>query len=198
MNFQDASLMQMPEKFLLNLNFIKKMKKLNYLFFGISLFCLGSVIYLFSTKEEQKTAYFLSAEVYNQFDYKLELEMDLQNTQDQAKKVLDSMELDLEMHLNHLKTIQPDESDIANYEFKQRNYMEMRNKLETGYSEKSQDYYNKIWDRINGYVQEFGNQKGYAYIFGANGDGSIMYAEETNDITPEIVEMINKKYAGEI
>lgn len=174
------------------------MNKINYIFFAITLFCLGSVIYLLSTKEENKTAYFLSAEVYNGFDYKKELEIDLQTTQNEAKRILDSLELDLEMHLNHLKAIQPNETDIARFEQKQGYYLEIRNELELGYSEKSQNYYNKIWDRINEYVKEYGDQQGFAYIFGANGDGSIMYAEEAHDITPEIIEMINKKYAGEI
>lgn len=174
------------------------MKTLNYIFFGMTLFCLGTTIYLLADKGSDKTAYFLSAEVYNEFDYKKELELELESTQNEAKLLIDSLELDLEMHLNYLKSIEPVETDIKRFEEKQGRYLEIRDQLEIGYSQKSQDYYNKIWDRINGYVNDYGKKSDFTYIFGANGDGSIMYAEENQDITDEIITIINKKYAGEI
>lgn len=174
------------------------MKTINYIFFGITIFCLGSVIYLLSVKENDKTAYFLSAELYNEFDYKKELENELLNTQNEAKRVLDSLQMDLEMHLDYLNGIEPNDLDIERFEKKQTYYLGLQNQLEIGYGQKSEDFYNKIWDRINGYIKEYGDQKGYTYIFGANGDGSIMYAKEDNDITAELIDVINKKYAGEI
>jgi len=173
------------------------MKKLNYLFFAITLFCLGAVLYILNQDTEEKTAFFLSAEVYNEFDYKKELEIDLNKTQNEAQRVIDSLELDIQMTANALKMQEPTQEQIHMFERKQQNYMEFRNQIESGYGVKSEEYYNQIWDRINNYVQDYGKENGYVFIFGANGDGSIMYAHESKDITTEIIEMINNKYAGE-
>ena len=173
------------------------MKITNTIFYVLTLACLGSVIYLLSRKDSNKTAFFLSAEVYNEFDYKKELENDLIATQDEAQRVIDSLELDLEMTLEHLKSVEPSEVQLASFERKQQNYFEFRNQIESGYSTKSQEFYNQIWERINTYVKDYGQENGYTYIFGANGDGTIMYAEDGKNITEEIIEMINQKYAGE-
>lgn len=173
------------------------MKVINALFFSLTLLCLGAVLYLFVNGKGDKTAFFMSAEVYNEFDYKKELEVELITTQNNAQRVIDSLELDLNMTVDYLNSVEPSTDQIALFERKQQNYMEFRNQIESGYGAKSQEFYNLIWDRINNYVKEYGKENGYTYIFGANGDGSIMYAEEGKDITKEIIQMINQKYAGE-
>lgn len=39
-------------------------------------------------------------------------------------------------------------------------------------------------------------KKGYRYIFGAEGSGVLMYADERNNITKEVIEYINARYKG--
>lgn len=49
---------------------------------------------------------------------------------------------------------------------------------------------------INDYVKEYGKNKGYKIIFGASGGGNIMYAEESTDLTAEILKGLNAEYDG--
>ena len=49
---------------------------------------------------------------------------------------------------------------------------------------------------INDYVKEYGKKKGHRIIFGAGGNGNIMYAEEASDLTPKILEGLNAQYEG--
>ncbi|QLG47307.1 OmpH family outer membrane protein [Costertonia aggregata] len=49
---------------------------------------------------------------------------------------------------------------------------------------------------INGYVKEYGKQNGYRVIFGAGGNGNIMYAEDGADLTNEVLTGLNKQYEG--
>ena len=49
---------------------------------------------------------------------------------------------------------------------------------------------------INDYIKEFGKSKGYKIIFGANGGGNIMYADDATDLTQEVLEGLNKEYSG--
>ncbi|AWI25291.1 OmpH family outer membrane protein [Flavobacterium pallidum] len=47
---------------------------------------------------------------------------------------------------------------------------------------------------INDYVKEYGKKHSYQIIFGASGGGNIMYAEESSDLTAEILKGLNEEY----
>lgn len=51
-----------------------------------------------------------------------------------------------------------------------------------------------IINDINDYVKEYGKEKGYKIIFGASGGGNIMYADESTDLTAEILKGLNAEY----
>lgn len=74
----------------------------------------------------------------------------------------------------------------------EKDLLMLREKLSNDYLKKSKAFEKLIWDNINRKVSQYGKEKGFDYIFGANGDGSIMYASEENDITNEIIEYINQ------
>jgi outer membrane protein len=54
-----------------------------------------------------------------------------------------------------------------------------------------------VVNAINDYIKEYGKSKGYTFILGANGSGNIAYADESRDITKEIIEGLNKQYNAE-
>lgn len=47
---------------------------------------------------------------------------------------------------------------------------------------------------INDYVKEYGKRNGYKIIFGASGGGNIMYADESSDLTEEVLKGLNAEY----
>ena len=47
---------------------------------------------------------------------------------------------------------------------------------------------------INDYIKEYGKKKGYKIIFGASGGGNIMYADESTDLTAEVLKGLNGEY----
>lgn len=47
---------------------------------------------------------------------------------------------------------------------------------------------------INDYVKEYGKSKGDKIIFGASGGGNIMYADESADLTAEVLNGLNAEY----
>ena len=78
----------------------------------------------------------------------------------------------------------------------QREYTYKETEFQKENQRASNEYYTKIMSRINQYVEEFGKEKRYAIIFGANGQGNIMYAEDSKDITKEVLEYVNSRYNG--
>ena len=49
---------------------------------------------------------------------------------------------------------------------------------------------------INDYVKEYGKKEGYKIIFGASGSGNIMYADESADLTEEVLVGLNSEFEG--
>ncbi|WP_396146006.1 OmpH family outer membrane protein [Flavobacterium sp.] len=47
---------------------------------------------------------------------------------------------------------------------------------------------------INDYVKEYGKKHGYKIIFGASGGGNIMYADDSSDLTEEVLKGLNADY----
>jgi len=47
---------------------------------------------------------------------------------------------------------------------------------------------------INDYIKEYGQNHGYKIIFGASGGGNIMYADESTDLTEDVLKGLNSEY----
>ena len=173
------------------------MRKIIIILIVVNVFTFAGVIYLLTNNSTEKTAYILSAEVYNAFDYKIELEQELEFKQNINKATLDSLEVNYQMTIGALEGAELSEDQVIILKRKQQTFFELKEKFENDYSETVQNSYNQIWDRINEYVQTYGKDNDYTYIYGANGDGSLMYADDAHNITEEIKIYINKKYSGQ-
>jgi outer membrane protein len=53
-----------------------------------------------------------------------------------------------------------------------------------------------VLNQVNTYIEDYGKEKGYKIIFGANGSGNIVYGSDAIDITNEILKGLNKEYNG--
>lgn len=62
--------------------------------------------------------------------------------------------------------------------------------------EEDQKMTQTVVNDINAYVKEYGKNHGHRIIFGAQGNGNIMYAKEGIDLTDKILEGLNKQYHG--
>ena len=62
--------------------------------------------------------------------------------------------------------------------------------------EEDQKMIQTVINDINDYVKEYGKNHGHPIIFGAGGNGNIMYAEEASDLTEKVLEGLNARYGG--
>ncbi|AXG69190.1 periplasmic chaperone [Kordia sp. SMS9] len=63
-------------------------------------------------------------------------------------------------------------------------------------AEEDQKATQTVINDINDYVKEYGKKGGYQIIFGAGGNGNIMYASEGTDLTAQVLEGLNKEFEG--
>lgn len=155
------------------------------------------LVYLGFTYKNDKQAYVNISEVYNGFEMKKELENKLIVVQNQRKKVLDSLELELQLISNQFS---PNEEvslkEKQEFDFSQRRFITQREQFSKENERVTLEFKNQIFTQMNKYVEEYGKENKYNYLFGTSGQGSIMYAQSKNDITKEVTNYINEKYKG--
>ena len=144
-----------------------------------------------------KIAYINTAEVYNDFALKKELESKLDDTQAKRKSILDSLKVSLQgLSMRMEKKEKPSTEEIEEFNYVRQQYI----KAEQEFSEDNQaladQYSEQIWKQLNQYIADYGKEHGYKYILGANGEGVVMYADESDNITAKMMEYVNIRYGG--
>lgn len=147
-------------------------------------------IVLSSCNSSEKTAYVTTGKLYENYKGSKELNNKLAAQENRFRLVLDSLKLEIEICRSKNSVFKNDCALLENKYKEAYTGMVQFNKEYAG-SEKE-----KIWIQLNTHIEAFGKEKGYKYIFGANGSGNIMYADSTFDITDQVVEFANLKYDG--
>ncbi len=155
------------------------------------------IFQVYQLSRRENTAYINMKEVFNNFEYKKEMEVKLNKTTALRKTVLDSLKIQIEM-LSVKSWQNEKEKEILagrlnglkqQYEYKQGQFEEENGALIDKYNQ-------EIWDQLNQYIKDYGQGHQYTYIFGTNGDGNLMYAKENKDITKDVLNFVNNKYQG--
>jgi outer membrane protein len=152
-----------------------------YFFVGLSfLSVLILVAYIFFGRPHQRIAYVLNQKLFEGFAGKVELANKLQLLRAENKKVMDSIQMLMHAKANEPALIQLYSETMSNYEVEEKQI--------------SDTYTAEIWKRLNQYISDFGKENEYDFIFGAVGDGNLMYAKDSNDVTAELIKYVNSKY----
>lgn len=161
----------------------------------IILFCCVAVFCGCGNKE--KLGWVNISKVYGEFSFKKELETKLMQTQSARKKILDSLEFELNVLSRTIQSEQgKDKNSISIFETKRDQYLEKKNQFETDDQQLEKNYNEQILNQLNQYLKDYGKDKEFRYIFGAGGNGSLMYAQEADDITTSVIQYVNEKYKG--
>lgn len=79
---------------------------------------------------------------------------------------------------------------------KQNQLAQYQNALNTQAQQEDQKMTGEVVSQINAYLKKYGEAKGYRIILAATEYGNLAYADETLDITEEVLEGLNKEYTG--
>lgn len=160
---------------------------------------LCSIIFFLINKSshKDKIGWVNITKVYSDFVFKKELETKITKTQQARKAITDSLEFELKMLSREIKSENgKDQSKVSRFELKRENYIEKKKEFEEDNEMLQKQYNDQILTQINQYLKDYGKQKDYQYILGADGGGMLMYAIETSDITDEVIQYINERYKG--
>ena len=160
------------------------MKK-TWILLSVANFCLVillGVVLAFHFFRAPTYAFVVNQKVFAEFKGREELNSKFEYLQQRHKEVLDSMYMELQRGNN--------EVSMEIFQERSRKFLEDEQQV-------SERYTQQIWKQINEYLHDYGKEYGYDMILGADGTGSLMYANEAIDITDHLIEYVNRKYQGE-
>lgn len=146
---------------------------------------------LFFLNKEKKVAYVTTMKVFEEFKMKKEIELKYQKIQIMKQTYLDSIRLEI----RSLETTRKPEDELRWNELKKL-YLIKEDQFNQENELLYKDFTEQIWKQLNQYVEDYGKENKYDFLFGAAGQGNIMYANDKEDKTKEVIEYVNKKYNG--
>lgn len=170
-----------------------------------SIFKLLIVAILFSSCQEQKKIGFVNnGDVIDGYQMKKDIEETYKVRNEIFTKRMDSIEKEFQVDV---KAFQLAQSKMSQKKAQEKyNELGQRNQVLTQQFQQDkavlQQGYNKEMDSviktINSFIRDYGKTNGYTYIFGQNEVGSsVIYGEESNDLTKTITDAINAEYNKE-
>jgi outer membrane protein len=167
----------------------------------IIIFILLAGIIAWQTYEHftrHKTGYVVVSEVYSGFELKKEMEKKYLATSNARQKILDSLILEIKLMEKKVDgKPKVKSSDTLGYHDKIEEYLLKKQTYDEDNTALTQKYDEQIITQLNQYIKDYGEAYNYTYIFGTGGNGTLMYADEGENITKDVIEYINKKYNGE-
>lgn len=162
----------------------------------IALMCGAFALYHHYAKP--KLGYILVQDVYNGFELKKELQKKYEETAGARQRLLDSLGHELQMIAGKIESDKgKDERMLTLFNSRRDEYVQRRESMAQDNQNLTAQYDKEILTQLNQYVKEYGAEHGYKYIFGSDGNGSLMYADEAENITAAVTEFINQRYRGE-
>lgn len=152
---------------------------------------IGGLALMQNTKAGHKTAYINTAELFNGFEAKKEVQKQFDAVRMQQKNVVDS----LKFRINILQS-RKDKAGLDELNTTAANYQRLSYDFEQSNQAQESKYIDQVWKQLNQYIADYGKENGYDYIFGANGTGELMYAKESRNITKEVLQYANGRYKG--
>jgi outer membrane protein len=157
-----------------------------------SILCLCLLVPLYN----QKIVYVDSARLYGEFQLAKELNKEMEQLVKARTFFLDSTYRYIKSEVKRLDGTNKQDEKLT-LERQMEDYSYKREAFEKEQLEENEKRQKKIWTQLNQYVQEYGAEKNYKLMFGAMGNGNIMYADKNYEITTDVINYINKKYSGQ-
>lgn len=142
-------------------------------------------LYSFSLKSNS-VFYIDNIKLFDGFKMTQEMKLAGEKEFNQRKHTLDSLYLE----------VQREDISEQHKESLMQSFISKREEFDQFNKAFAQEESSKIWLRINNYTKEFSKENNYKLIIGSSNQGNVLFADESIDITTELLYYINKKYDG--
>ncbi|MCF7874742.1 MAG: OmpH family outer membrane protein [Candidatus Omnitrophica bacterium] len=163
-------------------------------FFGIFLVVVTALSFsVCGFAENLKIGYVDTIKVFNEYQRTKDQDQQLEEKKELIQGKLDAKEKEIQKIQSRLEVLKEDqkEKERENLQTKMQEYREMRQKEFTDIKKERDEMMKKIVDDIDQAVSNYGKENKYDFIINGN---SVLYGTKTNDLTSDIIKIINKSY----
>lgn len=158
---------------------------------------------MFSCQQESKVGFVNNGELINGYKMKIDIEAKYEGINQKFTKKMDSLSQEFQKEVMQFQSKQQSMSQKELEEVYQmlgqkqqqlqQQYQAEQQELEKAFQTEIDTVISKVKD----FVKEYGKDNKYNYILGSNEAGSVLYGEESADLTKVILEALNTKYESE-
>ncbi|MGI0106048.1 OmpH family outer membrane protein [Salinimicrobium sp. WS361] len=162
------------------------------------LFLVLSMGAIFTSCNNQKTAYVDTTVLIQEYSEMKEVEADFSQRSESLKRELDSAAQGFQQEVmafrDNAATMSEAERQAAQDELMRKQQMlQQQQQMRSGQLRQEGDQViDSLITKVKDFVKVYGEENDYTYIFGSNESANIMYAEEGLDITQEILKELNE------
>lgn len=157
---------------------------------------------LYSCQQPAKIGFVDNTELVNEYQEKKDLEELMKGKIEKFQKKNDSIGRSFQMEVKDAQIkaakMSKTKQDALMTQLQQKQGMlqQQYQMEEKAISSESQTLNDSLLSTVKKFVEDYGKKNGYDYILGKNEYiGTVYYGKEDNDITKEILELLNKEYA---
>lgn len=170
------------------------MKKLAILL----ILCVGVI-----SCQQNKTAYVNNSEIMEGFDKLEQTEAQFSVEEEALKAKIDAMvaesgyqDLVKEYQSKQGKMSKAEEEELYNQIMQIQQRLGQQQKMNNQqFQQRKTAEMDSLVSLVKDFIKTYGQDNGYAYIYGANESGNILYGKESLDITEEVTQALNDKYS---
>ncbi|MDT0689616.1 OmpH family outer membrane protein [Salegentibacter sp. F188] len=164
----------------------------------LAILVLGMIM---TSCDQEKTAYVDTSKLIQEYREMEDMEAEFTTKSDSVRQQLDAaaseFQQEVEEYQANMNTMSQSDRQEKEQELMRKQQMLQQQQQAQGGQLRAQSdaAVDSIVKKVKNYVQEYGEENGYTYIFGSNDSAnSIMFAKDGKDLTQEILEKLNAEY----
>lgn len=147
--------------------------------------------------------YVNSDSLLDEYEFYKAKKTEFESTQERIKNELQaqSEKLQMEVETYQRQAIGMTDKERADKEndlgMKQQKLMQRKEELLTRLDEQQSNSSEELYAKLNAYLKKHNNEKNYSYVLGFQRGGGILFANDSLNITREVLQGLNKEYGEE-
>lgn len=142
-----------------------------------------------------KIVYIDSEKVFTGFQLKKELEVDFDKVRGARQNILDSIANNMQKLSNEAGD-HPTQTQVDNFQKQKDDYLAKKKQFDEDNQAYVEKLDNQIWEQMEQYIQDYGEEHKLSYVLGKTGRGNVLYSKKGQDVTEEVIKYINERYNG--
>lgn len=150
--------------------------------------------------ETQKIGFVTNSDLINAYQEKIDIEakfkIEIEAFQKRTDSIGQAFQKEAQAFQLKAQGMKPEQAQ-AEYQVlgqKQQMLQQRIQQEEAAIQQESQVTIDSLIKKVRTFVKDYGKKNGYTYILGSNEAGSVMYGEESKDLTKIITEALNADY----